>query len=444
MATEMILPKVDMDQETGTIVEWKKHNGDMVDQGEIILVIETDKVAIDVEAPASGTLEGISAAPGDVLPIGTTIAWVLEPGETLPEQPAETRAVEKAEPENQKSPADPAPAASEATPVAKKIAAAEGVDLSSITGTGADGKITRSDVEAALDKRSADPVAGRIYATPAARRIARENEVDLTSISGTGPKGRIQAADVASAPKQISSPVTTSLTSSEDRVVPMDLMRKRIAERMASSFQTIPHIHFSADIDMTRFIEARSALNAKAEKLGHNRISATALLVKLTASVLRGHPYLNAKLQGDNIILLGEINIGVAVALEEGLIVPVIHNADQKGISQLAAEVYDLSSRARVNELSPADVSRGTFTVSNLGPYGVQQFDAIINPPQAAILAIGATIRKPVVLEDDTIAPRPVMSITLSADHRIVDGAVAAEFMADLQMTLENPILLSY
>lgn len=438
MATEMIMPKVDMDQETGTILEWKKQNGETVEQGEVILEIETEKVAIDVEAPASGTLDGISAFAGDVIPIGTTIAWVLEEGESLPEQAA-------AEPEKKaEEPAAPAKTGVEATPVARKIAAAEDVDLASLKGTGSGGKITRADVEAALDAQAAPPP-GKVYATPAARRIARENQVDLQGVSGSGPKGRIQAADVEA---QISAapavPAALPLASREDRVVPMGIMRRRIADRMTESYQSIPHIHFTADVDMTRFVEARAALNAKAEKAGHGRISATALLVKLVAASLRDHPYLNASLDGDNIVLHGDINMGVAVALEDGLIVPVVHNADQKGLARLAYEVDDLSSRARSNELKPADVSRGTFTISNLGPFGVQEFDAIINPPQSAILAVGTIVKKPVVQEDDSIVVRPMMAVTLSADHRIVDGAVAAHFMADLHMTLENPILLSY
>ncbi|MBN1266107.1 MAG: 2-oxo acid dehydrogenase subunit E2 [Anaerolineales bacterium] len=437
MATEMIMPKVDMDQETGTIVEWKKQNGETVEQGEIILSIETDKVAIDVEAPAGGILDGISAFAGDVLPIGTTIAWILEPGESLPDKAAESTA---AKPEPEPPSSGKSAAAVEATPVARKIAAAEGVDLSALTGTGAGGKITRSDVETALHTPAAGAVPGKVYATPAARRIARENQVDLTRVSGSGPGGRIQAADVDGFAPAVHPPAA----SREDQVIPMALMRKRIAERLTTSYQTIPHIHFTAEVDMTRFNEARAAMNQKAEKLGQHKISATALLVKMVAFVLRDHPYLNAMLQEDSIVLHGDINIGVAVALPDGLIVPVIPNADLKGLAQLAAELNDLSSRAKSGELVPSEVSRGTFTISNLGPFGVQQFDAIINPPQSAILAVGAMQKKVVALEDNSLAVRPVMAITLSADHRIVDGAVAAHFMADLQLALENPILLFY
>lgn len=440
MATEMILPKVDMDQETGTIVEWKKQNGDPVEQGEVILVIETDKVAIDVEAPASGVLDGISAFAGDVLPIGTIIAWVLEPGESLP---AEVQAAEPASRTAEPSPSS-TDTAIDATPVARKIAETEGIDLSSVTGTGAGGKVTRSDVETALATPDIETVPGKVYATPAARRIARENQIDLTRVSGSGPGGRIQAADVEHLAAALPAAPMAPPISREDRAVPMALMRKRIAERLTESYQSIPHIHFTSEVDMTRFNEARAALNQKAEQLGNQKISMTALLVKIVASVLRNHPYLNAVLEEDTIILKGDINIGVAVALQDGLIVPVIPDADVKGFAQLASEVNDLSSRARSGNLAPSEVSRGTFTISNLGPFGVQQFDAIINPPQSAILAIGSTQKKVVALEDDSMAVRPVMSITLSADHRIVDGAVAAHFIADLKLALENPILLSY
>jgi pyruvate dehydrogenase E2 component (dihydrolipoamide acetyltransferase) len=449
MAVEMIMPKVDMDQETGTVVEWKKQNGDPVTQGEIILVIETDKVAIDVEAPETGILNGISAKPGDVIPIGTVIAYILEPGEELPAEAGLPQATEKAAAVEaaQDAPAPAGPVA--ATPVAQNMAAAHQIDLSGVIGTGRDGKVTKADVEALIAGTSASPalpeVGGKVYASPAARRIARERNIDLAQVAGTGPKGRVQGFDVESfTPAVAASLSQPAAISVEPEVIPLVGMRRTIAERMTASYQNIPHIRFTARIDMTRFMDARKAMNAYAAQRDEMKVSATALLVKLIATTLQKHPWLNSSLKEDEIWLHKEINIGVAVALEAGLIVPVVRNADQKAVQQLAQEIGDLAVRAREGKLVSSEVKGGTFTISNLGPFGVEQFDAIINPGEAAILAIGDIHPEAVPQEDGQIASRPIMMITLSADHRIVDGAVAARFIADLKAVLENPVLSSY
>ena len=443
MAVEMIMPKVDMDQETGTVAEWHKQNGEEVKEGEIILVIETDKVAVDIESPGTGILNGISAHPGDVVPIGTVIAHILEPGEALP---AATTVPEK--PAVAKVPAPPPQqtAAVAATPVAQNMAVSHGIDLTAVPPTGSGGKVTKADVQAALERITEQPGGdGKVYATPAARRVARENAVELAAVRGSGPKGRIQASDVeAFAASLPISEIPAESQPLEPEVIPLIGMRRTIAERMTESYQTIPHIKFTSRIDMTKFIAARKDLNALAEKRGEPKISATALFVKLVAMTLSTHPWLNSSLAEDQILLHKEINIGVAVALEKGLIVPVIKNADQKGISQLAVEVNDYAVRARDGELVSADVKVGTFTISNLGPFGVEQFEAIINPPEAAILAIGGTQPQAVPLVDGQIVSRPIMNITLSADHRIVDGAVAARFVADLKAIFENPFLMNY
>jgi pyruvate dehydrogenase E2 component (dihydrolipoamide acetyltransferase) len=443
MAVEMIMPKVDMDQETGTVVEWQKKNGDEVTEGEIILVIETDKVAIDVESPASGILDGISARVGDVVPIGTVIAYILEPGEALPEGTGKPESEEK--PAEQSVAAEESAAPVSATPLAQNVAAAHGVNLAGVTGTGRDGKVTKADVQAAMSAgpRAATSGDGKVVASPAARRIAREKGVELAQVPGTGPGGRVQGFDVAAySPAKMTG--ETAPQRLEPEVIPLIGMRKTIAERMTASYQNIPHIKFTERVDMTRFNEARVALNAQAEKLGRPKVSATALLVKLIAATLRTHPWLNSSLTEDSILLHKEINIGVAVALETGLIVPVVRNADLKGVGQLAVEINDLAERAREGKLVSSDVKGGTFTISNLGPFGVEQFEAIINPPEAAILAVGKTYPEAVPLADGQIVSRPIMRITLSADHRIVDGAVAAHFIIDLKATLEDPILSTY
>lgn len=437
MATEVILPKVDMDQETGTIVEWVKQDGEAVTEGEIILVIETDKVAIDVEAPASGTLQGISASPGEVLPIATVIAYILEPGEELPAGAAPL-------PETSQSPPQASPRDIPATPVARNMAAAHAIDLKKVNGSGQQGQVTKADVVALVPAPGTIAPEGRVYAAPAARRVATELGVDLNQVLGSGPGGRIQSADVAAAAQQGKSIPSLSESQAESEVIPLVGMRRTIAERLTSSYQSIPHINFSARILMDEFIKTRAVLNEHAHKAGEERISATAVLVKLVATALERHPWLNSSYTEEAILLHRSIHIGVAVALEEGLIVPVVRDADKKGIAQIGAEVTDLAARARERRLIPSEVAGGTFTISNLGPFGVEQFDAIINPPQAAILAVGATQQEAVALENGELASSPVMRVTLSADHRVVDGAVAAHFIGELKSLVEHPVLLTY
>ena len=335
MAIEMIMPKVDTDQETGTVLEWLKTEGQQVDEGETILVIETDKISIDVESPGTGVLAGISAHPGDIVPIGTVIAYILAEGEELPEK--ESRPAATPEP-----------------------------------------------------------------AIPAPNMVHSGEEIPLIG------------------------------------------KRRTIAERLTASYQSIPHIQFSASVDMTNFNKARKVYNDLATERGDVKVSVTAMLVKLVAITLADHPYLNSSLQDDRILLHDEINIGLAVALEEGLIVPVVKNADQKSINEIAAVTTDLITRAREETLTTPDVKGATFTISNLGPYGVEQFTAFINPPEVCALAIGATVPGVVALEDGEITVRPIMHFTLSADHRVVDGAVAARFIADLKETLENPTVMDY
>jgi len=436
MAIEMIMPKVDMDQETGTVVEWLKSRGQQVEEGETILVIETDKIAIDVEAPGTGILDGISAHPGDVVPIGTVIAYILAEGEKLPEIPAGVEEVNNA--------LTPSPTLQPgirdipATPVARNFAAARGVDLSTVHPTGKGGKITKADVVAVLAQRESPAAPGKIVATPAARKTARLQGLDLGLVKGSGPGGRIQVKDVERYQPQDGSQATRPIP--EGDKIPLIGMRRTIAERLMASYHSIPHIQFTVRVDMTKFIKARDEYNAVALERRDEKLSVTAMLVKLTAMVLTEHPWFNSSLIDDTIIHHKDINIGVAVALDKGLIVPVVKNADQKGINQIASEVNDLITRARQENLNNADVKGSTFTITNLGPFGVEQFNAIINPPEAGILAVGATTSEVVALPDGAIAVRPIMRLTLSADHRIIDGAIAASFLSDLKAGLESPI----
>ena len=460
MPIPVIMPKMEMAQETATIVEWLKQEGEHIEKGEPLLAIETDKVSVDVESPATGTLAGVRAKAGDVVPVTETIAYILQPGESLPlaEKTAEAEAearppeafTEGERAEGQKpsppatSPAPSEPLSTAATPVAQRLAEAYGLDLSSIVGTGHGGRITKADVEAALAAQggqSPSEAAGKVRATPAARRLARERNVALTAISGSGPHGRIQAADVL-AYTAAAQPMQTAAPAPEAQVIPLTGMRRTIAERMTLSYQTAPHITLTMRAAMDAFEVLRAELNHEAEATEGPHVSATALLVKAVAWALRRHPWLNSRLQGEEIHLLSEVNVGVAVALDEGLIVPVVRHADEKGIAAIAAEVHDLATRARQGRLTPADVTEGTFTISNLGPFGVEQFTAIINPPQTAILAVGAIQREPAVDEEGHIVVRRMAHLTLCADHRVVDGAVAARFLVDLRRILEKPSLL--
>jgi pyruvate dehydrogenase E2 component (dihydrolipoamide acetyltransferase) len=442
MATPVIMPKIEMAQEKATVIEWLKKEGDEVEKGEPLLEVETDKVTMEVEAPASGILAGLRGEPGERIPVTETIAYVLEAGEELPGEelpPGEAPTKAAPGPREEEAPAAPVEEP-QVTPVAKRLARAEDVDLSGVEGTGPDGRITKSDVERALEKPekpAVEGMAGKVRATPAARRIAREDEVDLSAVSGSGPRGRVQADDVrAFVRARAEAPAPAA------EMIPLDGMRRTIATRMTESYQTVPHITFTTEVDMGAFEEARARLNARASATDEPHVTVTALLVKIVAWALEGHPWLNSTLRDEEIHLLDEVNVGIAVALETGLIVPVVHAANEKGLAEIAAEVEDLTTRARENRLRPSDVTEGTFTVSNLGPFGIENFTAIINPPEAGILAVGAVRQRFIPDEEGKPVARPLMKMTLSADHRIVDGATAASFLRDLREALESPALL--
>jgi pyruvate dehydrogenase E2 component (dihydrolipoamide acetyltransferase) len=431
MATKVIMPKLEMAQESATIIEWLKQEGDHIEKGEPLLVIETDKVTVELESPGSGHLSSVRGEPGEEIPVTQVIAYLLEPGEEPPQEIVEEE-IERAL-ETPPLPTLPLPLV-EVTPVAKRLATTHGVDLSAVVGTGPKGQITKEDVEAALAAPAVVTPLGKIRATPSARRLAREKGVDLSAVKGTGPRGQVTAEDIAA---YSPAPGIVGLTPLE--TVPLRGIRRTIAERMTHSYQTIPHIFVSLRVDMSKLETERARLSEEAEANEHPSISVTAILVKVTAEVLKDHPWLNSTLQGEEIILLSDLNIGVAVALDGGLIAPVVHHADGKSVTEIAAEVWDLAARARDGQLMPSDVARGTFTITNLGPFGIEQFTAIINPPNAAILAVGVIRSEVVADESGEIVVRPLAWMTLAADHRIVDGAVAAKFLADLKDALEDP-----
>lgn len=454
MPTPFIMPKVDMDQEKATIISWNKSEGDEVKQDETVLVVETEKVAIDVPAPATGTLVDIRFKAGDVVPIATTIAYILGKGETINDIPGRTagtttpaaKAVETAK------------VAATPTPVALRAAQELGVNINEVPSHG--GRISREDVEAYAKSLQGEVVAagepteaGKIAATPAARRLAQEAGIALENLTGSGPRGRIQAQDVVARPaaqpmakpsvQPVAQPATTSVGERSAKVIPMTNMRQKIAERLQASFRDVPHIFLTAEADVTRLEEARKRLNDIAAKQSGSKVSLTAMLVKVIAWALERNPYMNASLIDQSIYLWEDVNIGVATALDEGLIVPVIRNANHLSISQISEKIVDLSKRAREGKLTLSEVKGGTFTISNLGMFGIPQFNAVINPPESGILATGAVVRKPVVVDEyDTIEVRPIITMTLSGDHRVVDGAVAARFMRDLVQAIEYPEIM--
>ena len=446
MPVPIILPKFGFTLETADIVKWLKHEGETVRSGDPICEVTTDKVNMEVEAPEAGTLYNLLYAEGATVPVTQVICYLLRPGEAPPAGGMTAPAAAPAIPAEAAPVATPAAAAHKATPVAQRMAEAAQVDLAQIQGTGPGSRVTRRDVETALAATPSEP--GKVRATPAARHIAEQAGVDLQTVAGTGPRGRIQAHDVqqalTAAPPAAAAappvPVATSAGADDmPRTVKMEGMRRTIANRLQKSFQTAPHIFFEADIDMTGIEGLRARLKARNEKL-----SVTAIVVKAVAGVLLRHPDLNTTTDGENISFWPTANIGVAVALEAGLIVPVVHHAERLSLRAIQSRIDDAAARARQNALGVADMVDGTFTISNLGMFGVDRFTAIINPPQTAILAVGRTTRQFVPDEAGQPMLKSFLTITLSADHRVVDGATAAQFMADLRNVLEDPALLAW
>ena len=437
MPVPFIMPKFDMDQEQATIISWEKRDGDFVKFEETVLTVETDKVAIEVPSPATGTLARIAYKDGDVVPVTTIIAYILKDGETLADLPKADITPPLSKPEVDS--VSQTLTSAQATPVAIRMAKEEGVDLSKVASSG--DKITRRDVELYLANQTpASRVA--VAATPAARRVAREKGIDLETVAGSGPRGRVQSADVSQTATQIPTSVSHGR---EVEVIPLTGIRRTIAERMQQSFQQSPHIALTVDVDMTEAEKVRKRFNAQAEKLAQPRVTVTALIIKVVAWALVRNPYINASFNSDSISLWKDVNIGVAAAAPQGLVVPVLKGADTLGVGEINLRLVELAERARENKLKLEDVQGGTFTISNLGMFGIRQFRAIINPPESAILAVGSAVRKPVVIdEQDRVEVRPIMSLTLSADHRVIDGIVAARFLSDLVTGLESPSMLLY
>ncbi len=449
MATNIIMPALEMAQESGTLVNWIKHEGDQVAKGDPIMEIETDKVTVEIGAPESGILAGFLAKAGDVIQVGKTIGWLLKPGEAVPAAPLneiatgrttstiinnEPKAVQEVIPAAVQT---PAPASFEASPIARKMAEENGIDLSQI---GVKGKrIEKADVQAYLESLSqkaekptavASQFAGRIpLASPKARRLAEEKGYDLGAIPGTGPEGAVIVSDVESFKVKGSASASFETSSTVWKVM---------AERMSHSWSTVPHFYLVREVDASSLVEWRTRVSPIVEKYAGVKPTFTDLIVKLIAEALKEHPRLNASWAEGGVQWNKEYNIGIAAAVDEGLIVPVIRNADTASVGEIAQQRVDLIARAKTKKLRPADVSGGTFTLSNLGMYNVDAFDAIVNTPQAAILSIGR-ITDRVVPRSGQIVIRPMFVMTLSLDHRVVDGARAAQFLDALAELIDDP-----
>lgn len=404
--TEVIMPKMGDGMEEGTLLEWLVKDGDKVKSGQVIGNIQTDKATLELESPGSGIITGFLLQPGDTVPVGKLIGAILKDGETLPAGWGTGSATA-------------APAAVAEAPVAA-VAAPAGIPV-----------LTE----------------GRVKASPLARKIAAELGVDLAMVAGSGPGGRIVEKDVRAAQGSASGTVTTTAApvavtpiaaTGSDQKVPLNRLRQIIAQRTQHSKSTVPHFYVTVEVD----IEAITALREMFEQEESGKVSINDFVVKASAKALMDMPIVNSTFQGDHILQFGSVNIGVAAAVDEGLLVPVIKDAHTKTIRQLSAEVKSLVKKARDGKLHPDEMSGSTFSISNMGMLDVDNFGAIINEPNCAIIAISSARRKPVVVGDDELEIRWRMNVQGSFDHRVVDGAVGAQFMNVLKGYLENPTRL--
>ena len=452
MASEIVLPQWGMEMQDGTIVRWLKQEGDTVAEGEPIVEVETAKLQTELESTASGVLSRIVAQEGEIVPIRGVLCVIAEPGEEL--APSASPAAQVSAPSAPATQAAPVANSAGApgvqvVPAARRLARERGVDLAQVRGSGPNGRILLADVEAALQAPapsvSPEPVEGRdrVPVVPAARRLARENDIDLATIAGSGPQGRILIEDVESAIAARSAPTLAVSEPSADGVVPLTGIRGAVATRMLQSIQTTAQVTLTTEAIVTEAMQLRRGLSRHhADDAGGN-IGPLPVVVKATAEALRRHPRMNAiETTGadgtSQVQMLSEINIGLAVALEEGLVTPVIRGADSKSLAQLAAENRDLAARTREGRTRPEEISGGTFTITNLGANDIDGFTPIINPPQVGILGVGRVVEKPVIINGE-IARGETMYLSLTFDHRVIDGAPAAEFLQTVKRLLEDP-----
>lgn len=385
--------------EEGRVVEWLKAEGEAVKAGEVLAEVETDKAVMELQARADGVLRKILAPAGSTVPVGGLVAVIAQPDEDI------SALLEQGRPRAQVKGTAAAPAPARAAPEEASVAPAT--------------------------------PPGVPKASPLARRLARERGLDLALVSGSGPGGRIVKRDlerIEAAPAAMPSVAAAAAY----RDVPLTQMRKTIARRLVESLGPIPHFFLTVEVDMERAWDAREALNALGEE---PRISINDILLKVVATALTRHPECNAWWQGDHIRYFNEVHLGMAVAIEDGLITPVLRNAHRKSLREIALEARDLAERARARKLKPEEYTGSTFSVSNLGMLGIDEFTAVINPPEAGIIAVGAITQQPVV-HDGSVVVRRRMRLTMSCDHRVIDGATGARFLQTVKRMLENPLAL--
>ncbi|MSR23226.1 MAG: pyruvate dehydrogenase complex dihydrolipoamide acetyltransferase [Gemmatimonadetes bacterium] len=432
MATKVHMEALSPTMEEGQVVKWLKSEGDSVSNGEVLAEIETDKATMELVARGDGTLRKIIRAAGSTVPVGEIIAVIAAEGEDI------SALVPAGAPEGPTpvAKAASAKAAAEAKPTESKAAAAP----SAAPASAAPPAVVAGDAES------------RIRASPLARRLAADEGLELGRIPGSGPAGRIVKRDVEKAveegiPAAASSPVTSSPSMSSlvaftqeeaYRDIPLSQLRKTIAKRLAESLGPVPHFFLTVDVDMARAVEARRRVNTVLEADGV-KVSLNDIVLKSVAVALRKHPECNAHWGGDHIRQFNGVHLGVAVAIPDGLITPVVRYADRKGLAAIATEVRDLATRARAKKLKPDEYTGSTFSVSNLGMLGIRQFTGVINPPEAGILAVGSVEERPVVV-DGQLRAGTVMTITMSCDHRVIDGAQGARFLQTLKAILEEPL----
>lgn len=418
MATIVKMPKLGTTMTEGTIIKWLKSEGDPVKKGEIYAEIQTDKVNIEDEAETSGILRKILAQEGETAQVGQPIAIIAAADEELPE--IEDTTEKDISTQNQEQP--PLNKV-KASPAAKRVARDNQIDLSRITPSGPNGRVVETDVISYIQE-------SKIKATPVAKEIAKERQIDLKELQKY-PGQRITKQDLIEHQVPVAEDVKGT--------IPVIGMRKIIADGMAYSKKVAPHIYLSLEVDMTKAIDLRQKLQPQLQNQYNAKLSYNHILIKAAAIALKLNPTINSSFTQKQIILKQNINIGLAVALEDGLIVPVVKDADRMGLAAIAIETAGLIQKAKHKKLLPDDYQGGTFTITNLGMYDIENFSAIINQPETAILAVGKIIKKPVVIRDE-ITIRPMMNLTLSCDHRAIDGVTGAKFLQNVKQILEEPM----
>jgi pyruvate dehydrogenase E2 component (dihydrolipoamide acetyltransferase) len=414
MAIYIEMPKLSDTMTEGTLLKWRKNEGDKIESGDVLAEIETDKATMEMEAFDDGILHKHLVAAGGKAPVGGKIALLLQKGEAAP--------------------ADGAP-----IPDSPKTAAGK---ADTIAPTGATEASTSKPVAPAAATSGA-----RIKVSPLAKKIASSKGVALAGLTGTGPGGRIVAKDVegasaSPAPAAAPAAIASTPAGSGDQKIPLSGMRRVIAERLLASKTTIPHFYLNIEVDAGPLMKFRAEANAASEAAGGPKFTVNDFVLKAVIAAAVKVPAVNASFAGDSIIQYGSVNLSVAVAVEEGLVTPVIRDAQKKSLREISEGVKDLATRARGKKLKPDEYAGGTITVSNLGSYGIDSFFAIVNPPQALIIAVGAIVKKPVVNAKNEIVVGQRLAIGLSADHRVVDGAVGAQYLAELRKFIESPTLL--